>query len=65
MSIKKQKISPKMQQVNNSSLSPGNIIAGTLLRGAFELNEAGAGRALVESIQFQLEGTIFLFHFFY
>ena len=47
MSIKKQKISPKMQQVNNSSLSPGNVIAGTLLRGAFELNEAGAGRALV------------------
>jgi hypothetical protein len=59
MSIKKQKISPNMQQLNNS-LSPGSVVSGTLLRGAFELSEAGAGRALVESIQFQLEGNFLI-----
>jgi len=53
MSINKRKSSPP-----KSSLSISPCANGTMLRGAYDLSESGAGKALVESIQFQLEGNI-------
>ena len=48
--------SPQKTSSSSLSLLSPCTLNGTMLRGAFDLNEAGAGKALVESIQFQLEG---------
>ena len=57
MSIKR-KSSPqqKISSTSTSLLSISPCANGTMLRGAYDLSESGAGKALVESIQFQLEG---------
>lgn len=60
MSLSKRKSSP---QKSSSLLSISPCANGTMLRGAYDLSESGAGKALVESIQFQLEGNITRYYF--